>query len=139
MTPNKSIIPYKYHAFVSPSLRRIFLDAQEEDNSRAVIENLNAEIAALKEHITSLNRDKHILMKSYDDARTRLRAEEHPVYCEDCKARADEFRSTSSLITCLVPIWFNALLAGFLFFIFAFMKLYKKLYSWVLGGSEVYE
>ncbi|KAI0285760.1 hypothetical protein BGY98DRAFT_943234 [Russula aff. rugulosa BPL654] len=59
--PDKSTIPKKYHSLVSPPLRRVFLDGLE-DNSHAVIENLNAEIAALKlrlnEHTTSLANGK---------------------------------------------------------------------------------
>jgi hypothetical protein len=53
--PDKSIIPTKYHAFISPSLRRVFLDAQEDNSRAAMIENLKAEIAALKMHVTSLS------------------------------------------------------------------------------------
>jgi hypothetical protein len=47
VTPDMSIIPKKYHIFISPSLRRVYLDA-EADRGRAVIENLKAEIASLK-------------------------------------------------------------------------------------------
>jgi hypothetical protein len=66
-----SIVPKKYHTFISPPLRRVFLDARE-DNSRVVIEKLDAEIAAL-------NRDKVLLMDRCDSAQramTRLRADE---------------------------------------------------------------
>jgi hypothetical protein len=54
--PDMSIVPTKYHTYISPPLRPVFLDARE-DNSRAVIENLNAEIAALKWRVASLERD----------------------------------------------------------------------------------
>jgi hypothetical protein len=60
VTPDLSIVPNKYHTFISPPLRRVFLDTRE-DNSRAVIENLNAENAALKERVTLLERDKDLL------------------------------------------------------------------------------
>jgi hypothetical protein len=44
--------PRKYHAYISP-LRRVFLDAREDD-SRAVVGNLNEEIAAFKERVALL-------------------------------------------------------------------------------------
>jgi hypothetical protein len=59
-----SIFPKKYHTFISPPLRRVFLDARE-DNSRAVIEKLNAETAAL-------NRDKVLLMDRCDSAQSAV-------------------------------------------------------------------
>jgi hypothetical protein len=98
----KSIIPKKYHALISPSLRRVFLDAQE-DNSPAVIENLNAEIAALKKLVSSLS----LLV---DDALelNHLRASSR-ISCE-------EPASTS---------WVKTGLTLFFFPVFIFMKLYS--------------
>ena len=77
--PDMSIVPNKYHTFISSPLRRVFLDAPE-NNSRAVIKNLNAEIAVLKERVTSLKRDKDRLEDRYLSAQhtvTTLRRNEH--------------------------------------------------------------
>jgi hypothetical protein len=63
MTPNLSIVPKKYHAYISP-LRHIFLDAREDD-SRAGVRNLNEEIAALRERLALLERDKDLLTDCY--------------------------------------------------------------------------
>jgi hypothetical protein len=38
MMPDKYIVPKKYQTLISPSLRRVFLDALE-DSGRAVIKN----------------------------------------------------------------------------------------------------
>jgi len=89
--PVMSIIPTKYHNFISPPLRRIFLDTRRSDgsNTRAVmtrIESLNAEIAALKERIKSLNRDKDLFKDRYDSAQSELT---HLASRNSCKARAD--------------------------------------------------
>lgn len=134
--PDKSNIPNRYHAFISPSLRRVFLDAQE-DNSRMVIKYLNAEIAALKKRVTTLSRDRGRLMDSRDDALARLRAEEHTVHRANCKARADALEidrlRAVSKITWEVPTWVNASLTLFFFFFFAFLKLSAKLCSWSAG------
>jgi hypothetical protein len=79
VTPDMSIIPNKYHTFISSPLRRVFLDTPE-NNSRAVIKNLNAEIAAFKERVTSLKRDKDLLRDRYQSAKNTveaLRSTEH--------------------------------------------------------------
>lgn len=57
--PNMSIVPKKYHAFISSPLRRVFF---EDDASRAEIDDLKAEITALHTRVTSLKRDKNLLM-----------------------------------------------------------------------------
>jgi len=68
-----SIVPNKYHTFISSPLRRVFLDAPlPENNNRAVIKNLNAEIAALKERVTSLERDKVLLSDRYHTAKNTV-------------------------------------------------------------------
>jgi len=70
-----SIVPKKYHTFISPPLRRVFLDAAadaREGSSRAVIKNLNAEIAALKERVTSLERNKVLLIDRYQTAQNTV-------------------------------------------------------------------
>jgi hypothetical protein len=131
--PDKSIIPNKYHAFISPSLRRIFLDAQE-DNSRAVIENLNTKIAGLKMRILSLNRERDLLINRCDEALTRLKVEEHAVYLAKSKAKADALEMNrlraGSQITCEVPTSsFNTGVTLLFFFLFAIMKLF----SWSAG------
>ena len=81
VVPDMSIVPNKYHAFVSSPLRRVFLDAPGND-SRAVLEtsrikevtikNLNAEIAALNERVTSLERDKVLLSDRYQSAKNAV-------------------------------------------------------------------
>jgi hypothetical protein len=71
--PDMSIVPTKYHTYISPPLRPVFLDALE-DNSRAVIENLNAEIAALKGRVASLERDNDFFAISAYQRRARLQA-----------------------------------------------------------------
>jgi len=69
--PDMSIVPNKYHTFISSPLRRVFLDAPG-NNSRAVIKNLNAEIAALKERVTSLKHDKDYLEDRYQSAQSTV-------------------------------------------------------------------
>jgi hypothetical protein len=66
-----STVPDKYHTFISSPLRRVFLDAPE-GNSRAVIKKLNAEIAALKERVTSLECDKVLLSDRYQSAKSTV-------------------------------------------------------------------
>jgi chromosome segregation ATPase len=51
---NLSNVPKQYHAFISPPLRRVYL-ADAEDNSRAIIDHLKSEIAALTERIVTLD------------------------------------------------------------------------------------
>ena len=71
--PDMSIIPNKYHTFISPPLRRVFLDAPGH-NSYAMIKNLNAEISALKERVTSLKRDKDRLEDRCQSAQSTVAA-----------------------------------------------------------------
>src|SRR5258708_2897905 len=138
--PDKSTVPKKYRNFISPSLRRVFLDAQE-DNSREVIENLNAEIAALKKRVTSLNRDKDLLMDRCDSesahTSTRLRAEgRSTAHLASGKARADDnkLRDGPQITgTCEKPTWFNIGLTLFFFFVLVSMKLPMKLYYGSVG------
>ena len=59
-----SIVPKKYHTFISRPLRRVFLDARE-DSSRAEIEYLNKKIAAL-------NHDKVVLVARCDSAQSAI-------------------------------------------------------------------
>lgn len=99
MTLDFTIVPKKYHSFISPPLRRVFLDAQE-DNSRAVIQNLNAEVAALKERVASLKNDKALLIDRCDSAHsalTRLRADERTARSENRTARAAALKDQENL------------------------------------------
>jgi len=87
-----STVSKNHRTFVSPPLRRVFLDARE-DNSRAVIENLKTEIAAL-------NRDKDLLTDRCDSAQsalTRLQVDERTVRLENRKVRADALEDKQSL------------------------------------------
>jgi hypothetical protein len=68
---NLSIIPKKYHVFISPSLRRVFL-ADEHDSSRAVIDGLKFEITTLKERIATLKCDNESLSKNLLESRSTI-------------------------------------------------------------------
>jgi len=113
-----SIVPKKYHTFISPPLRRVFLDARE-DNSREVIENLNAENAALKERVTSLERDKVVLQDRCDSAQSALTRLEDKQNLDHLRAEYDALKSRARnrhgltlFLTC--------------FFIFVSVKLYSR-------------
>ncbi|KAH9995451.1 hypothetical protein BJV74DRAFT_335109 [Russula compacta] len=71
VTPHLSLVPKKFHIFISPPLRRVFL-GEEEDSSRAVIESLNAEIAALKASVGTLKREKDLLMDRCESAQSAV-------------------------------------------------------------------
>jgi hypothetical protein len=66
-----SIVPKEYHTFISPSLRRVFLDARE-DNSPEIISSLNTENSALKERIMVLECDKGLLTDYCKSTLTKL-------------------------------------------------------------------
>jgi hypothetical protein len=86
-----SIVPTKYHVFISPPLRRVFL-GDGDDPSKEVIENLEAEVAALKVRVVSLKRDKALLMDRCDAAQfalTRLTADERAARLARDEARED--------------------------------------------------
>jgi len=73
-----SIVPKKYHIFVSSPLRRVFL-GDADDSSRELIEKLNAENAALKARVGALKRDKDLLMdrcEAGQSALARLKSDE---------------------------------------------------------------
>jgi chromosome segregation ATPase len=59
----------KYHIFMSPSLRRVYLG---DEGDKAQIENLNAEIATLKARIGTLHRDKTLLMGRCESAHSTI-------------------------------------------------------------------
>ena len=66
-----SIIPKKYHIFISSPLRRVFL-GDVDDSSRELIEKLNADNAALKARVGALRRDKDLLMDRCEAAQSAL-------------------------------------------------------------------
>jgi hypothetical protein len=99
VTPDLSIVPRKYHPFISPPLRRVFLDARE-DNSRAVVESLNAENAALKKRVTSLERHNDLLTDSCNSAHSTvvcLETDEESARLASYKARADALKDRQNL------------------------------------------
>ena len=99
VTPDLSIVSKKYHNFISPALRRVFLDTRE-DNSRVVVENLNTENAALKERVTSLERNNDILTdqcNSMHGALARLSTDEETARLENYKATADAAKDKQNL------------------------------------------
>jgi len=49
-----SNVPKKYHIFISPPLRRVYL-ADAEDSSRAIIDRLKSDIATLTKRIMTLD------------------------------------------------------------------------------------
>lgn len=84
-----TLIPKKYHVFISPSLRRVYL-GDGEDTSRAVIDGLNAEITLLKARVGTLKRDKDLLMDRCEAAQStasRLAADERAARLELAKER----------------------------------------------------
>ncbi|KAI0255975.1 hypothetical protein BJV78DRAFT_1118698 [Lactifluus subvellereus] len=88
--PDLSIVPKKYHVFMSPSLRRVYLG--DEGNNKARIENLNAEIAALKARVGTLHRDKTLLMGRCESAQStasRLALDERDARLALNKAKED--------------------------------------------------
>jgi hypothetical protein len=66
-----SIVPRKYHVFITPPLRRVFL-GDVDDSSREAIEKLNAENAALKSRVGALGLDKELLMDRCEAAQCAL-------------------------------------------------------------------
>jgi hypothetical protein len=76
---NMSRIPYKYHVFINPSLRRIYL-GDMVDNNKAVINDLKSRIVCLEARIETLKSDNEsakresclMLDKAKEDARLAL-------------------------------------------------------------------
>lgn len=79
--PDMTIVPKKYHPFISPPLRRVFPGDDDARNSNlTVIENLKTQVTALQARVGSLKRDKALLMdrcESAHSALTQLTADEH--------------------------------------------------------------
>lgn len=86
-----SIVPKKYHVFVSPPLRRVFL-GDGADSSREENERLRAEVAVLKSRVGSLKRDKLLLMDRCEAAQSalgRLTSDERTARLARDEARED--------------------------------------------------
>ncbi|KAI0292263.1 hypothetical protein BC826DRAFT_955077 [Russula brevipes] len=64
VTLDMSIVPKKYHMFISPPLRRVFLGDSPvaEDSDVIEEEGLSAEIVALNARVASVRRYKDLLM-----------------------------------------------------------------------------
>ncbi|KAH9027765.1 hypothetical protein EDB84DRAFT_1400925 [Lactarius hengduanensis] len=91
VTPDMSMIPKKYHVFISPSLRRVYL-GDGEDTSRALIDDLNTEITLLKARVGTLRRDKDLLMDRCEAAQSavsRLTSDERNARLELVKAKEE--------------------------------------------------
>jgi hypothetical protein len=86
-----AIVPKKYHTFISPPLRRVFLGDGGGSNAD-VIEALNDQIEVLSFRVGSLKRDKDLLMdrcEAAQSALTRLTADERVARLARDKAQAD--------------------------------------------------
>ncbi|KAI0272565.1 hypothetical protein BC834DRAFT_966569 [Gloeopeniophorella convolvens] len=58
VVPDLSMIPKKYHVFIAPSIRRVYLQ--------------DGQVLALQRRVTSLTRDKHLLMDRAEAAQSAL-------------------------------------------------------------------
>jgi hypothetical protein len=65
-----AIVPKKYHTFISPPLRRVFLG--DDGGRAAVIEDLNAEIERLQLRVGLLRGDKDLLMDRCEAAQSAV-------------------------------------------------------------------
>ncbi|KAH9040368.1 hypothetical protein EDB85DRAFT_1858681 [Lactarius pseudohatsudake] len=93
-TPDMSMIPKKYHVFISPSLRRVYL-GDGEDTSRALIDNLNTETTLLKARVGTLGHDKDLLMGFCEAAQiavSHLTSDERNTRLEPVKAKEEALR-----------------------------------------------
>lgn len=76
--PNLSLIPKKYHLFINPPLRRVYLG--DRVDNEGVINDLNSEVVCLKAAIETLKSDNEavkrescrMLDKAKEDARLAL-------------------------------------------------------------------
>jgi uncharacterized protein (DUF3084 family) len=87
-----SIVPKKYHPFISPPLRRVFPGNDAGDSSRAMIEKLKGQITTLQGRVGALKRDKALLIdrcESANSALARLTEDEHAARMARDQAKDD--------------------------------------------------
>lgn len=92
--PDLRFIPTKYHKFVMPSVRRVYLEAGPQDASSSSSTDPNTElkeyIATLEARVSSLTRDKSLLM---DRCEMTLSASGHHAQKERvARLQSDTFR-----------------------------------------------
>jgi hypothetical protein len=96
-----SIVPKKYHMFISPPLRRVFLeDSPVAEDSHVIEEGLRAEIAALNARVAALRRDKDLLMDRCEAAQSgvaRLTSDERAARLARDRAREEAHVANVSL------------------------------------------
>ncbi|KAA1470169.1 hypothetical protein DENSPDRAFT_849377 [Dentipellis sp. KUC8613] len=57
VSPDLEFVPRKYHMFINPSIRRVYIDLPDDQ-----VEDLKDEVARLESSVASLRRDKALLM-----------------------------------------------------------------------------
>jgi hypothetical protein len=98
--PDMTIVPEKYHVFISPPLRRVFLGDADDSKHEAIIEKLNTENAALKARVSALRRDKDLLMDRCEAAQcalARLTSDERAARLARDEARREARRAKLDL------------------------------------------
>jgi hypothetical protein len=103
-----ALIPKKYHVFISPSLRRVYM-GDGDDPSHAVIEDLKTQITVLTARVGTLKRDKELLMdrcETAQSAASRLTADERVARMELTEAK-NEMRLTNSAYEYLEAAYFT--------------------------------
>ena len=98
VTPNLAYIPKKFHEFIIPSVRRVYLDTTPQDSPA-----LKTKVVQLQSQVEALERDKGLLMercesamfscKRYREDAGRLRKER-----DDAKSEADEARKETAKV-----------------------------------------
>ncbi|TFY66078.1 hypothetical protein EVG20_g5019 [Dentipellis fragilis] len=63
VSPDLEFVPRKYHMFINPSIRRVYIDAPEDE-----VEELKDNVARLESSVASLRRDKARLMDRCESA-----------------------------------------------------------------------
>ncbi|KAI0058815.1 hypothetical protein BV25DRAFT_1810010 [Artomyces pyxidatus] len=67
VSPDLSLVPKKYHMFISPSVRRVYVDPTNEEGAET-IENLSEKVALLEARVSSLQREKRVLIERCENA-----------------------------------------------------------------------
>jgi hypothetical protein len=67
-----SVIPKKYHVFISPPLRRVYFGDDGNDRQQEVIDGLNSELATLKARTAILKCENGVLLESFLTARCTI-------------------------------------------------------------------